>query len=77
MLKNLFNIKINNLNFIKFLFYTFPLFMLMVSGYITAYITIITVATLILFYSNSIKIKFDFIDYFICIFLYHLVLAHC
>ena len=42
--------------------------MLMPSGYISAYVTLLTVATLIFFYSNSIKIKFDFIDYFVCIF---------
>ena len=42
--------------------------MLMPSGYITAYVTLLTVSTLIFFYSNSIKIKLDFIDYFVCIF---------
>ena len=68
MLQKLFNIKISISYLIKFLFYTFPLFMLMPSGYITAYVTLLTAATLIFFYSNSIKIKFDFIDYFVCIF---------
>ena len=68
MLANFFNIKIKYLTFIKFLFYAFPLFMLMESGYITAYVTALTIAALIFFYSNNIKIKFDIIDYLICFF---------
>lgn len=65
---NFFNIKIKYLTFIKFLFYAFPLFMLMESGYITAYVTVLTITALIFFYSNNIKIKFDIIDYLICLF---------
>jgi len=68
MYKNFFNKKINNLSFIKFLFYTFPFFMLMVSGYITAYVTILTVSAIIFFYTNNIKIQFDLLDYLILIF---------
>lgn len=69
---NFFNIKIKYLTFIKLLFYAFPLFMLMESGYITAYSTVLTITALIFFYSNNIKIKFDIIDYFICLFFCHL-----
>lgn len=65
MYKKFLNIKINNLTFIKFLFYLFPFFMLMVSGYITAYVTILTISALFFFYSNKIKIKFDLIDYLV------------
>ena len=65
MFKKFLNIKINNLTLIKFLFYSFPFFMLMVSGYITAYVTILTISALIFFYSNNIKIKFDLIDYLV------------
>ena len=68
MTANFFNIKIKYLTFIKLLFYAFPLFMLMESGYITAYATVLTITALIFFYSNNIKIKFDIIDYFICLF---------
>jgi len=68
MSANFFNIKIKYLTSIKFLFYAFPFFMLMVSGYITAYVTVITFASLFFFYSNNIKIKLDLIDYFICLF---------
>jgi O-antigen ligase len=68
MSANFFNIKTKYLTFIKFLFYAFPLFMLTESGYITAYVTALTITALIFFYSNNIKIKFDIIDYFICLF---------
>ena len=70
MSANFFNIKIKYLTSIKFLFYAFPFFMLMVSGYITAYVTVITFASLFFFYSNNIKIKLDLIDYFICFFFF-------
>jgi len=68
MSKNILNLKINNLNIVKLLFYAFPFFMLLVSGYITAYVTILTITSLIFFYFNSIKLKLDFIDYLICAF---------
>ena len=68
MSKNIFYLKINNLSIVQLLFYAFPIFMLLASGYITAYVTVLTTATLIFFYFNKIKIKFDFIDYLICIF---------
>ena len=68
MSKNIFYLKINNLSIVQLLFYAFPIFMLLASGYITAYATILTIVTLIFFYFNRIKIKLDFIDYLICIF---------
>jgi O-antigen ligase len=68
MSKNIFYLKINNLSIVQLLFYAFPIFMLLASGYITAYVTVLTIATLILFYFNRIKIKLDFIDYLIFIF---------
>jgi len=42
--------------------------MLMTSGYITVYATILTIFSLVFFYLKSIKIKFDNIDYLVCIF---------
>jgi len=68
MSKNIFYLKINNLSIVQLLFYAFPIFMLLASGYITAYATVLTIATLIFFYFNRIKIKLDFIDYLIFIF---------
>jgi O-antigen ligase len=68
MSKNIFYLKINNLSIVQLLFYAFPIFMLLASGYITAYATVLTIATLIFFYFNKIKIKLDFIDYLIFIF---------
>ena len=68
MIKDHLNIKINNLNIIKLLFYTFPFMMFMPSGYITSYVTILTIASLIFFYKNNVKIKFNFIDYLVFIF---------
>lgn len=70
MIKDHFDIKINNLNIIKLLFYIFPFMMLMASGYITSYVTILTIASLIFFYKNNIKIKFYFIDYLVFIFFF-------
>lgn len=70
MIKDHFDIKINNLNIIKLLFYIFPFMMLMTSGYITSYVTILTIASLIFFYKNNIKIKFYFIDYLVFIFFF-------
>ena len=68
MSANFFNIKIKYITFIKFLFYAFPIFILMPSGYITVYVTILTGFSLIFFYFNNIKIKFELIDYFIFLF---------
>ena len=68
MSKNILDLKINNLSIVKLLFYAFPLFMLLPSGYITGYVTALTISTLIFFYFNGIKIKLDFIDYLICTF---------
>ena len=54
---------IKNIKVIKFLFYIFPFMMFMTSGYITVYVTILTILSLIFFYNNNIKIKILFIDY--------------
>jgi len=54
---------IKNIKVIKLLFYIFPFMMFMTSGYITVYVTILTILSLIFFYNNNIKIKILFIDY--------------
>jgi len=54
---------IKNIKVIKFLFYIFPFIMFMASGYITVYVTVLTILSLTFFYKNNIKIKILFIDY--------------
>ena len=60
-LRNYFNKKI----LLKILFYIYPLIMLMPSGYITAYVTFLTIYSFNFFYENKIKINFFFLDYLI------------
>ena len=52
-LKTLFN----KSNILKSLFYFFPIIMLCSSGYITAYVTFLTIFSLYYFLSNKIKIR--------------------
>jgi len=63
-----FKILLNRSNILKVLFYIFPIMMLCSSGYITAYITILTFFSLYYFLYNKIKIKFSKLDYLILIF---------
>ena len=61
--------KINILNILKFFFYIFPLAILIPSGYLTAYVSILTIIALIYFYKSNKKIKFFFPDYLVfCLF---------
>jgi hypothetical protein len=60
-LKNNFNKK----TLLKILFYIYPLIMLRPSGYITAYVTFLTIYSFYFFYENKIKINFFFLDYLI------------
>ena len=57
--------KINNFFVIKLLFYSFPIILLFPSGYITAHVSLLTLASLILIYKLNLKIKLLFIDYLI------------
>jgi O-antigen ligase len=57
--------KINNFFVIKLLFYSFPIILLFPSGYITAHVSLLTLASLILIYKHNLKIKLLFIDYLI------------
>jgi hypothetical protein len=63
-LKTLFN----KSNILKSLFYFFPIIMLCSSGYITAYVTFLTIFSLYYFLSNKIKIRIFILDYLILIF---------
>ena len=58
----------NKLQLLKFFFYIFPLMMLTSSGYITAYVSILTIFSLYCFYYYKIKINLIFLDYLIFIF---------
>jgi O-antigen ligase len=60
-LKNNFNIKF----LLKILFYIYPLVMLRPSGYITVYVTFLTIYSFYFFYKNKIKINFFFLDYLV------------
>jgi O-antigen ligase len=59
------NFKINNFFIVKLFFYSFPVILLFPSGYITAHVTLLTIASLILIYKKKIKIKLYIIDYLI------------
>lgn len=63
-----YKILLNRSNTLKLLFYIFPIMMLCSSGYITAYITILTLFSLYYLLYNKIKIKFSILDYLILIF---------
>jgi len=56
------------LNYLKFLFYTFPLFMIFPSGYLNAYILIFIIYSLFFFYLNKIRINLVTLDYLIILF---------
>ena len=58
----------NKTNFLKFLFYIFPIAMLTSSGYITAYTSVLTIYTLYYFHHYKIKINFSILDYLIILF---------
>ena len=53
------------LQVLEVLFYLFPLIMLMSSGYITFYISILTIYSLYVFFYKKIKIDFILLDYLI------------
>jgi len=53
---------------IQLLFYSFPIILLLPSGYITAHVTLLSTGALILFYKKKIKIQFIVIDYIIFLF---------
>jgi len=64
MLNNLKN-NFNKRSLVKILFYIYPIVMLRPSGYITVYVTILTIYSFYFFYKNKIKINFFFLDYLI------------
>lgn len=53
---------------IKLLFYIFPIIMMMVSGYITFYVSILTILSITFLIKNKFKIILSFSDYIILIF---------
>jgi len=60
--------KNSRLQVLEVLFYLFPLIMLMSSGYITFYISILTIYSLYVFFYKKIKINFILLDYLIFLF---------
>ena len=56
------------LNYLRFLFYIFPVMMLTSSGYITFYVSVLSFFSIFFFYKNKIKIKLFLIDYCVLIF---------
>ena len=64
MINNLKN-NFNKRSLVKILFYIYPIVMLRPSGYITVYVTILTIYSFYFFYKNKIKINFFFLDYLI------------
>jgi len=56
------------LNYLRFLFYIFPVIMLTSSGYITFYVSVLSFFSIFFFYKNKIKIKLFLIDYCVLIF---------
>ena len=56
------------LQVLEVLFYLFPLIMLMSSGYITFYISILTIYSLYFFFYKKIQINFILLDYLIFLF---------
>ena len=62
--RNFYNFNI----FLKIFFYVFPLMMLKQSGYITAYVTFLTIISFFYLYKNNFKIIFYFSDYLIFLF---------
>ena len=55
-------------NFLRFLFYIFPAFMLTSSGYLNAYIFFFIIYSVFFFYFNKIKINIIILDYLIILF---------
>ena len=60
--------KDSRLQVLEVLFYLFPLIMLMSSGYITFYISILTIYSLYFFFYKKIQINFILLDYLIFLF---------
>jgi O-antigen ligase len=57
-----------NLTLIKLLFYIFPIIMMMASGYITFYVSILTILSIAFFIKYKYKIILFFSDYIVLIF---------
>jgi hypothetical protein len=64
MLNNLKN-NFDKRSLVKILFYIYPIVMLRPSGYITAYVTFLTIYSFYFLYKNKIKINFFFLDYLV------------
>jgi len=69
-MKNFFSFEIlsSRSNILKGLFYIFPIIMLCSSGYITAYVTILSIFSLYYFLHSKIKITISVFDYLILFF---------
>lgn len=66
---------ISKLNFLKFLFYIFPIIMMTSSGYLTVYFSIFVIFSLYYFFSNKIKINIKFLDYLVIFFFLILIIS--
>ena len=66
---------ISKLNFLKFLFYIFPIIMMTSSGYLTVYVSIFIIFNLYYFFSNKIKINIIFLDYLVIFFFLTLIIS--
>jgi O-antigen ligase len=64
MLNNIKN-NIDKISLVKILFYIYPIVMLRPSGYITVYVTFLTIYSFYFLYKNKIKINFFFLDYLV------------
>lgn len=68
MYTNFYKKNFNKLNYLRFLFYIFPIMMLTSSGYITFYVSFLSFFSIFFFYRNNIKIRIFLIDYCILTF---------
>jgi hypothetical protein len=63
MYTNFYKKNFNQLNFLRFVFYIFPVTMLTSSGYITFYFSFLSFFSILFFLRNNIKIRIFLIDY--------------
>ena len=65
LVKNYNNFKINNFFIVRLFFYSFPIILFFPSGYVTAHVSLLTIASSLLILKNKIKIKLILVDYLI------------
>ncbi len=69
------NSKINIFFIVKLFFYSFPIILFFPSGYITAHVSIMNIASLTLIYKKNIKVKLLLIDYLIFLLFFFSVIS--